>query len=100
MTESSRDDELAALQAEVDRLRSLVGPAELSYTQLQEDVLACRDAAKGAEANAGMLRGRVRELEVDLARARQDQAHFQRAVLGVASSARSRLSRAIRSRVL
>ena len=66
---------------------------------LREDLLAARDAAKGAEAAQGVLRGQVAELQVALARARQDQEHFQRAVFGTARSARNRLVRAVRTRL-
>ena len=67
MSEQRSDDDLAALQAEVDRLRQLVGPSEQSYADLRQDLLAARDAAKGAEAAEGVYRGRVNELEAALA---------------------------------
>ena len=86
------------LRAEIDRLRALVGPCELGYDDLRQDVLAARDAARGAEAEAGMLRGQVAELHVALARARQDQDHFQRMVTDRARSVRGRLWLALRSR--
>jgi predicted nucleic acid-binding Zn-ribbon protein len=92
-------DDAAALHAEIDRLRELVGPSEQSYVDLRHDLLAARDAAKGAEATAGVLRGQVAELEVAVARARQDQEHFQRAVFGGVRSARSRVARAVRARL-
>lgn len=96
MPEESIDE----LRAEVERLRALVGPSELSYTELQQDVLAARDVAKGAEAAAGVLRGQVAELHVALARARQDQEHFQRMVSDRLQSSVGRLSRSVRSRLL
>jgi len=98
MSEQRSDEDLAALQAEVDRLRQLVGPSELSYDELRQDLLAARDAAKGAEAAAGVLRGQNAELQVALARARQDQDHFQRLVLHRFQSTAGRLSRSVRSR--
>lgn len=92
-------DDPAALQAEVDRLRSLVGPSEQSYDDLRQDLLAARDVAKGAEAEAGVLRGRLAETHVELARARQDQEYFQRMVpLGLRASW-GRLTRGLRSRL-
>jgi hypothetical protein len=100
MSEQRSDDDLAALQAEVDRLRQLVGPTEQSYFDLRQDLLAARDAAKGAEAAEGVYRGRVNELEVALARARQDQDHFQRAVFDTLRNLRLRVGRALRSRLL
>jgi hypothetical protein len=68
------DAEVAALRAEVERLRRLVGPSELSYDELRVDVLAARDAAKQAEAAAGEVRGELTEVYVALARARQIEA--------------------------
>ena len=96
----SDDDAVAALQVEIDRLRTLIGPSEQSYVDLRVDLLAARDAAKGAEAAEGVYRGRVIELEVALARARQDQDHFQRAVFNTIRSGRHRIIRAVRSRLL
>ena len=99
MSESMGDGtELAELRAEVERLRALVGPSEQSYVDLQQDVLAARDVARGAEAAAGALRGQVAELHVELARARQDQDHFQRMVSYKLRSGAGRLNRSLRSR--
>jgi hypothetical protein len=100
MSEQRPDDDPAALRAEVDRLRRLVGPSEQSYADLRQDVLAGRDAAKGAEAAEGVYRGRVIELEVALARARQDQDQFHRMVFDTLRSGRNRVGRAVRSRLL
>ncbi len=86
------------LAAEVERLRELVGPCEQDYVALRQDLLAARDAAKGAEASAGALRGQVAVLHVELARARQDQDHFQRLVTNRAQSIAGRLSRSVRTR--
>lgn len=95
---SGPTDDPEDLGAEVDRLRSLVGPSEQSYDDLRQDLLAARDVAKGAEAEAGVLRGRLAELNVELARARQDQEYFQRMVpLGLRASW-GRLGRGLRSR--
>lgn len=94
------DDDMAALRAEVERLRQLVGPSEQSYADLRQDLLAASDAAKGAEAAEGVYRGRVNELEAALARARQDQDHFQRVVFDTLRNSRHRVSRAVRSRLL
>ncbi|MFZ8997337.1 MAG: hypothetical protein ACO225_04350 [Ilumatobacteraceae bacterium] len=94
MTDEAHDD----LLRELERLRALVGPCEMSYTDLQQDVLAARDAARGAEAAAGVLRGQLAVLEVELARARQDQEHFQRAVLDQTRSLFRRLRRSVGAR--
>jgi hypothetical protein len=91
-------DDPAALQAEVDRLRSLVGPSEQSYDDLRQDVLAARDVAKGAEAEAGALRGQLAEIHVELARARQDQEYFQRMIPVGLRASWGRLTRGLRSR--
>ncbi|MEM8748347.1 MAG: hypothetical protein AAGF91_16715 [Actinomycetota bacterium] len=90
--------EVEELRAEVDRLRALVGPSEQSYADLRQDLLAARDHARGADAAAGVLRGQNAELHVALARARQDQDHFQRLVVGRSRSMVGRVSRSIRSR--
>lgn len=93
------DESIEELRAEVERLRALVGPSELSYLELQQDLLAARDAARGAEAAAGVLRGHIAELDVALARARQDQDHFQRMVLDQTRSVLGRLRRSVRVRL-
>ncbi len=90
--------EIAALRDEIERLRVLVGPSEQSYDDLRQDVLAARDAARGAEAAAGVLRGQVTELHAELARARQDQDHFQRMVTDRFRSTFARLNRSVRAR--
>ena len=89
----------ADLQAEVDRLRTLVGPDEQDYASLRQDLLAARDVAKGAEAAAGALRGQVAQLHVELARARQDQDHFQRLVTDRFQSTVGRINRSVRARI-
>ena len=88
----------AELLAENERLRRLVGPCEQSYTDLQQDLLAARDVAKGAEASSGTLRGQNIELHAALARARQDQDHLQRLVMGRGRSLLGRYSRSLRAR--
>lgn len=93
---SELDD--ADVRHELERLRELVGPCEQSYTDLRQDLLAARDVAKGAEASAGALRGQVAQLHVELARARQDQDHFQRMVSNRAQSMLGRVSRSMRAR--
>ena len=91
--------ELEALRNEVARLRAVVGPSETAYDDLQADLFAARDAAKGAEAAAGTLRGLNAELHLQLARARQDQDHVQR-MLGVTfTGIVARAIRAVRVRV-
>lgn len=92
---SAHDDETAALRAEVERLRALIGPSDVSYAALQDDVAGAREAARLAEAEAGALRGQIAELHVQLARARQDQERVQRA-RDLVVSARRRAARAVR----
>jgi predicted nucleic acid-binding Zn-ribbon protein len=87
------------LQTEIDRLRTLVGPDEQDYAALREDLLAARDVAKGAEASAGALRGQVAQLHVELARARQDQDHFQRLETNRVHSTVGRITRSVRARI-
>lgn len=97
---ASPTDDAAALRAEVDRLRDLVGPSEESYTDLRREVLAAQDAVRGAQAEVGNLKGHIAELEVALVRAQQDQEHFQRVLYDNLRSGRRRLGRAVRSRLL
>lgn len=68
---STDDDEL-------ERLRSLVGPSEASYRRLNADLDAAVEQTRSAELAAGELRGRLEEMSVQLARARQDQDTLQR----------------------
>ncbi len=74
----SDPSDAAADDAELQRLRALVGPSERSY----EDALADADQAiaeaKRATLSLGELRGELAEMRVELARARQDQDLFQR----------------------
>lgn len=100
MSGSPTDHDPAALQAEIDRLHELVGPSEQSYTDLRQELLAARDAVRGAEAALGVYRGRVAELEVGLARARQDQEHFHQVVVNTLRDGRRRVGLALRSRLL
>lgn len=97
---ASEIDDPALLRSEIDRLRDLVGPSEQSYTDLRQELLAARDAVRGAEAALGSLRGRIVELETGLVRAQQDQAHFQELVYNALRSGRRRMSRALRTRLL
>ena len=100
MSAPPTDDDPAALRAEIDRLRDLVGPSEQSYIDLRRELLAARDAVQGAEAELGVHRGRIVELEVGLERAQQDQEHFQQIVYNTLRSGRRRVGRALRSRLL
>src|SRR5205085_9911470 len=75
------DPERGALEAEVERLRNLVGPDEQSYIKLRTDLWAARDAAIGAEMEAGQLRGRVHALESELVRARREFRWLRQLVL-------------------
>lgn len=45
-----------------------------------EELARAREAARLAEAEAGQLRGEIVELKTQLARARQDQEAFQKAL--------------------
>jgi hypothetical protein len=69
------------LRSEVARLRELVGPSEQSYIKLKTDVWGARDAVIGAEAECGILRGRVRSLEAELTRALKEQQWFKQEVI-------------------
>lgn len=69
---ASIPDDVDALRAEVERLRALVGPDEAAYQQLRVDLWSARDAAFGAEMAAGELRGQVKVLEGQLARAERN----------------------------
>lgn len=81
------------LRAEVDRLRDLVGPTEVSYADLRRDLAAASDLLRAAETANGSLRGRVVELEFELDRARNRQERFVPAVL---HRLRTRVGRAAR----
>lgn len=65
--------ETGALQAEVERLRELVGPDEAAYSSLKIELWAARDSAFGAEMAAGELRGQVKVLEGQLAQANRNR---------------------------
>jgi phage shock protein A len=58
---------------ELERLRALVGPSELSYHALLRDRFEAQRTAQEASAQAGALRGKIVELGVQVSRARQDQ---------------------------
>jgi len=81
-TPVSTEVELEQLRAEVARLRELVGPNEQSYTKLKTDVWSARDAVIGAEAEVGILRGRVRSLEAELVRALKEQQWLKSEIIG------------------
>lgn len=67
-----------ATDDELSRLRALVGPSEISYLQIKEDLEAASSATRAAVLDAGRLRGELTEMSVQLARARQDQDVMQR----------------------
>ena len=69
-----------AAESELDRLRTLVGPSEKAYAELQSDVEQARRVARDAVTELGDLRGRIVELETMLARARQEQEFLERRV--------------------
>ena len=66
------EEELVHLRAEVARLRELLGPDEASYVKLRLDVLGARDAAIGAEAEAGRLKAYCQALEAQMVRMQRD----------------------------
>jgi|SRR5436190_5514705 len=80
-TPVSAEVEVEQLRAEVARLRDLIGPNEQSYIKLKTDVWSARDAVIGAEAEVGILRGRVRSLEAELTRALKEQQWFKAEVI-------------------
>ncbi len=88
--------EIAALRAELDRLRLLVGPSEKSYELLQLDVLAARDAAIGAEFELGVVRASNQELESEVVRLRRDFDWFRTRMVARLRRARSLGARATR----
>lgn len=65
---------------EAQRLRELVGPSEVAYAQLRDDLERAEAVARDALAEAGELRGRLEEMSVQLSRARQDQDLLQQRV--------------------
>lgn len=66
---------LAAVEVsdEVQRLRALVGPSEVSYEALRRDRDESMRVAREAMAEVGALRGDIIDLRVQVSRARQDQ---------------------------
>jgi capsule polysaccharide export protein KpsE/RkpR len=89
----SHDAEIAALRAEVARLRELVGVDEISYVKLKTEMWAARDAAMGAELEAGTLRGRIQSLESALVRATRQSRYLQRLAISPLRSAKDFLRR-------
>ena len=72
-SDTAQPTDAGALQAEVTRLRELVGPDEAAYTSLKIELWAARDSAFGAEMAAGELRGQVKVLEGQLAQANRNR---------------------------
>lgn len=62
---------------ELTRLRALVGPSEVSYAELRDDLAAASERLRELEHELGELRGRQVEMDTQLARARQDQERYQ-----------------------
>jgi hypothetical protein len=91
LTSEVADNGRAPLEAEVVRLRRLVGPNEMSYADVQGELLQARDAVRAAETRAGELRGEITELRYTLHRAVQDQHHIRRTVLSPVLKVRHRL---------
>ena len=69
---------MSDVEAELERLRTLVGPSEIGFAELRDDVVAASAEAKLAVLEAGRLRGELAEMSVQLARGRQDQDVLQR----------------------
>jgi len=67
-------------EAEIQRLRRLVGPNEHAYDDLVAELEAVQQAVREAEAANGVLRAEITELRIDLRRARQDQYHLWKLV--------------------
>jgi len=67
-------------ESELERLRRLVGPSERSYAELVADRDEAERVARDALAEAGDLRGHIRELNTQVSRARQDQDILQRRI--------------------
>lgn len=80
-TTPPESSEVDQLRAEVTRLRELVGPSEESYVKLRLDLLGARDAAMGAEAEAGRLKGHCLALEAHIVRLDRDQIWFRQQVV-------------------
>ncbi len=83
----------ASDQAEIDRLRLLVGPSEHSYEALLAELDAAEQAMRAAEAANGVLRAQIAELTTSLRRAQQDQYH----VLGLLARPGRLLNAIVRS---
>jgi septal ring factor EnvC (AmiA/AmiB activator) len=62
------------LRADYQRLRALVGPDEAAYAQLRDERAAAERWARDAEAGLGELRGRIVELEAEIAALRAELA--------------------------
>ena len=84
-------DELASgpTADELHRLRALVGPSEEAYAELAEDVIRSQGVARNALLETGRLRGRIVELERELAQARRDADRVRRRS-GTSGAARMR----------
>ena len=87
------DVEAAALSAEIDRLRDLIGPSQESYDQLKAALDTAERAARSAQQVAGDLRGELIEGQVALVRAQQTQAALAPTSLGVTVRAARRARR-------
>lgn len=69
---------MSDVDAELERLRRLVGPSEIGFGELRDDLIAASAETKLAALEVGRLRGELAEMSVQLARARQDQDVLQR----------------------
>lgn len=79
IAEEARD--IDDLRAEIERLRSLVGPSEKSYEDLQADARTARDAARRAELEAGRARATIVQLENEVRRWQRDFVWFRNQVV-------------------
>ena len=59
MVDSPSGERIAELEAEVQRLRHLVGPSESDYETLRKEVWRLRDEVLGLQGQAGTARGAV-----------------------------------------
>jgi hypothetical protein len=89
------DVEAAALNAEIDRLRDLIGPSQESYDQLKATLDAAETAARSAQQAAGEVRGELIEGQVALVRAQQTQVALASTSLGVTVRAARRARRSV-----
>jgi hypothetical protein len=92
-------DDWTDAEAEVERLRALVGPEDKDYATLRGDVDAARAAARDAEAGLGELRGKIVELHFQVDRLGQQYVAPQRSLRSRARSAARRAMSSVQARM-